>query len=349
MASREDAVVLTWNVDSRLRVPFRVDERVEDGLRTFRVRFWHVPIPKLDGVAKLAGCLRVLATLRRSGWAPDVIHAHEFEAGRLALVLGHVRRVPVVVSEHWSGFARGEADGAARARARHVFERAAAVCPVSLDLERRLRLLAPRARFETVPNPVDTTVFRPEPRDRRPRDPLRLITVGSLVEVKGHRYLLEAVEQVSRSRPVSLDVIGDGPLRKKLTDHVTSLGLSRLVTLHGALPHPAIAAHLRQSDIFVLASLWENMPCALIEALASGVPAVATRVGGVPEVLETGRGVLVEPRSAPALAEGILEAAGLLDGHDASRLAARAAETYGFDAVGARWSGVYAGVLRECA
>ena len=341
VAGEHDVAVLAWRVEPALRAPFRIEETHEDGVRTFRVTFRHVGVPKLDGVAKLSGCLMVLARLRRSGWRPDVIHAHEYEAGRTALMLRRLIHVPVVVSEHWSGFAVGELPTAERTRAREVFERADVVCSVSRDLEERLRRLAPAARFETVPNAVDTTIFHPDGSSPGDGRPLRLATVASLVEIKGHRYLLDAIALLARDRDVQLDLVGDGPLRADLAEHARALGVEGRVRFLGARSAAEIADMLRAADIFVLPSLWENLPCALIEAMACGLPAAATRVGGVPELVGEDAGVLVPPRSAQELAAGIAAVAGRLQDYDRRELAARAAARYGFDAVGRRWTQVY--------
>jgi L-malate glycosyltransferase len=341
-ARSHDVVVLTWTYDRGLRAPFHIERVAENGFRTFRVRFRGSPIPKSPGAFKLAGIATVLLQLRRAGWRPDVIHAHEYVAGRVALLIGRVLRRPVVVSEHYGGFARGVVPPDDRAAAREVFERAAVVCPVSSDLEGHLRAIAPAARFETVPNVVDDEVFHPAGDGRSDDDALRLVAVGNLVDVKGHRYLLEAMPRLRANQKATLDVIGDGELRGELGALAVRLGLERQVRFLGQRPKPEVAERLRDADVFVLPSLGENMPCALLEALACGVPAVASRVGGVPEVLDESTGVLVEPGSADALAAGVETVAARLERYDRAATAARARSRYGNDAIGRRWSGVYA-------
>ena len=344
VATRHDVVVLSCRPDPELRTPFRWDERVEEGVRTVRLRFCTAPVPKIGGVSKLAGCLALLAKLRRAGWTPDLIHAHEYQAGRSALMLSRFMRVPVVVSEHYSGFALDTLSDRERERARGVFERAATVCPVGRDLERRLRRLAPAARFETVPNPVDTEIFRPSdasigsPGNGRP---LRLVAVGALVEVKGHRYLLEALAQLSRDRNVELHHVGRGPLVDQLLELTRSLGLEGKVSFHGPMSHRGVAAALREADLFVLPSLWETCGSALLEAMACGLPAVATRVGDVPALLGENGGVIVTPRSSEELAAGIAEVASRLDRYDRAAIAARTKATNGFEATSRKWSHAY--------
>jgi glycosyltransferase involved in cell wall biosynthesis len=340
-ARSHDVVVLTWLYDPTLRAAFRVELEADDGFRTFRVRFRETRIPKSAGAFKHVGIASVLLRLLHEGWQPDVIHAHEYVAGTVALPLGRLLRCPVVVTEHYGGFARGIVPTVDRARARRVFERAAIVCPVSRNLEGHLRAVAPAARCETVPNFVDDQVFHPARRTRTNDEPLRLVTVGNLIEVKGHRYLLEAMPRLRTQQRVTLDVIGGGDLREELEELAGSLALNGQVRFVGQLPKREVAAALRHADVFVLPSLGENMPCALLEALVSGVPSVATSVGGVPEVLDESRGVMVAAGSADALATGIGALVADLDRYDRKRIAAGAQSVYGYGAIARRWTDVY--------
>ena len=214
VARVEDVAVLTWRADPTLRVPFRLDVADEEGLWTFRLRFALARIPKATFAFKFSGCLMALAHMRRRGWAPDVIHAHQYVAAPVALRLGALARAPVIVTEHYSGF--GTLPEEERQRAKWAFERSSLVCPVSQELAQHIRAVAPRARIEPVPNVVDTDVFAPGA-PRLPGIPPRLVTVGSLIERKGHRHLIAALARLRRDGlGLKLDVIGDGPLRADL-------------------------------------------------------------------------------------------------------------------------------------
>jgi L-malate glycosyltransferase len=341
VAERHDVVVLTWCVDPALRAPYVLELADEDGLRTYRVRFARAGVPKVGFGFKLLGCLHALAQLRRAGWTPDVIHAHEYIAASTAIPLGALVRAPVLVSEHYSGFALGTLSPGERRRARWGFERAALVCPVSEDLCRHVRAVAPRARLEAVPNVVDTDVFRPGV--SRARLSPRLVTVGSLVEVKGHRHLIEAVARLrERGLDVPLTIVGDGPLRRTLEESADGLGVGDLVTFTGVLEKQAVAAALREADVFVLSSSSENMPCAVLEAMSAGLPVVATRVGGVPEVVGRPEGILVAPGSSDALADGVERMLARTTDYDAEHLHAQVVARFSYAAIADRWTDLYA-------
>lgn len=148
----------------------------------------------------------------------------------------------------------------------------------------------------------------PEPRVRECTHPTdgKLVAISALEEKKGLDVLLQALAMLTT--PWSLEVIGDGSRRRELEAQRARLALKDRVAFRGRLPHSEALDALRSADLFVLPSRREGVPNALIEAMAIGVPAVATEVGGVTELLRdrvTGR--LVPPDNPHALAAAIDE------------------------------------------
>jgi glycosyltransferase involved in cell wall biosynthesis len=339
LARRHEVVVL-----ASLATPspdfgmFRVTDEVEDGLRTVRVLYrrpWFRPAAM---ACQIAGLVAALWRLRREGFRPDIVHAHVYSAALPALLLGRLSRAAVVVTEHYTGFQRGLITGADRWVAWAAFTGADLVAPVSEELAGHLRAIAPRARIRVLPNVVDTEVFETATHSRHD-GPARLLTVGALAEKKGHAYLLDALAQVRARREAELDVVGGGELRSVLETRAAELGLGSVVRFHGEQPKEEVARLMAQADLFVLPSLHETFGCVLIEAMASGLPSVATRVGGVPEVLPPEAGPLVAARDPGALAEAI--AATLDRDFDPAELHRRAESGYGYGSFAERWSAVY--------
>ncbi|HWM09597.1 MAG TPA: glycosyltransferase [Solirubrobacteraceae bacterium] len=343
LATRHDVVVLP-----SLAIPrpgfaaFSLEDAVEDGIRTLRVRYRRPFLRPAAMGFQLLGMLAARRRLRREGWRPDIVHAHVFEAAPPALALGRLDRAPVVVTEHYTGFQRGLVTGYDRTLARLSFEHADLVAPVSAELAGRLRALAPRAAFEIVPNVVDTAEFAPAPAPVAARGGARLLNVAALAEKKGHRYLLEALAELPDA---TLEIVGDGELRGELERRARALGVDDRVRFLGERPKHEVAELMRAADAFVLPSLAENLPVVLIEAQASGLPAVATDVGGVSELVDEAAGALVSPADPAALAGAIR--ATLARRLDSAALAARARERYGYDAVAARWTAIYDGLSRR--
>jgi len=143
-------------------------------------------------------------------------------------------------------------------------------------------------------------------------EPVRLISVSSLVWVKGLETILRAMRLLAGGgRRVEWWCVGEGPSRQSLEDLAKSLGVGDRVRFFGFVPlGPELFQLYRQADIFVLPSLTEGLPMALLEAMANSLPVVASGVGGVPGVITNGtHGALVEPARPDQLAEAIVKLA----------------------------------------
>jgi glycosyltransferase involved in cell wall biosynthesis len=154
-----------------------------------------------------------------------------------------------------------------------------------------------------VPNPapaMDGLAGHDEMRRQLGIDGVTFAFVGRLVRQKRVDWALTALEHVPQA---SLVIVGDGPDRESLKTAVARAGLGDRVRMTGALPRAEAVRWLRAADAAVLSSEWENFPHAAVEALAAGTPVLATAVGGIPEVIQTGvNGVLVPPGDTHQLA-----------------------------------------------
>jgi glycosyltransferase involved in cell wall biosynthesis len=156
---------------------------------------------------------------------------------------------------------------------------------------------------------VDSRRYGGGQRVRRPDGQLVAVCVARLEEKKGHAVLIEALAGGGPGlERVHLDLIGDGELRQELERQVERLGLRDRVRFHGSIPEEEVSAALERADLFVLPSVrtaggeMEGIPVSLMEALATGLPAVATRLSGIPELVRDGlTGVLAEPGSVDEL------------------------------------------------
>jgi len=187
---------------------------------------------------------------------------------------------------------------------------------------------------------VDPVAWRARLRAAPAHGAVRALCVASLEEKKGHRVLLRALADGGGDlERVELDLVGRGALRAELEALARDLGLGDRVRFHGALPEPDVAALLDRADVFVLASVversgfMEGIPVALVEALATGVPVVATRLSGVPELVRDGdTGLLAEPGDAASLRAALERAIGDPDAARRRAAAGRALVEREFDA-----------------
>lgn len=176
-----------------------------------------------------------------------------------------------------------------------------------------------------------------EPGSLAPRGPVEeikgLVFVGRLAAAKGLDVLLEAVRLVREAgRDAELRIIGDGPDRARLETARDAMGLGGCVRFEGALPNERVAAILAESDAFVMASFAEGVPVVLMEAMAAGVPVIATRIAGIPELIGDGvSGLLVTPGDAAGLRDAVMAAGDDLDATRRRAEAARAVVAAEFD------------------
>lgn len=286
--------------------------------------------------------MSLAAAMRR--FAPDVVLSYwlypdAYGAMRAATRLG----VP------WIAGARGSdlrvRDAVSRLLTGTVVRRARRLLVVSEDLRRMAieRYGADPDRTITIPNGCNATIFHPASRADARRElgidgNARLVVyVGRLVAEKGLRELLAAVSMLPREQPqLELALVGDGPLHDELKQQAHRIPGVR-VHLPGAMDAPKVANWMAASDLVTLPSYSEGHPNVLVEALACGRPVVATRVGGIPEVVDASCGVLVAPRDASALAGAFAE---VLDREwDPHTLARRFSRD---------WSGVARETLQAC-
>lgn len=244
--------------------------------------------------------LRLRAQMR--DFSPTVVHTHlpvleyVLPAARL-----YGRRVGIIHTVH----------NLARAETRHRVLRAVnrrafshGVVPVALNEEVRSSICReyalPPSAVPVVGNGIDLDAFRgPQRRGLRGAG-ARLLCVARLAPAKNHALLLQTVARLRESgRDVSLTLVGDGPLRGRLEELARELGISEHVRFAGR--RTDTPAFYRDCDLFVLLSDYEGMPMSIIEAMASGLPVVATRAGGVGELVDDGvSGALVEADAAAA-------------------------------------------------
>lgn len=235
---------------------------------------------------------------------PDVIHTH-LSAWIYALPWAMLRNIRIIHTVH--SMPQHECAGIL-AKIRRRLHRNGKIIPVGISDSITRDLLSyyslSAERVETVFNPVDIRKFSAGNRQPRSGEPLTFINVARFSPVKNQALLVEAFARVHMRIPhTRLLLLGDGELRIHVEEKVRELELEDVVRFTGNIPY--VRDMLLQSDIFVLSSDYEGLPMTILEAMAAGLPIIATNVGGVPDIVKE-NGILIEYPEVDSLANAMV-------------------------------------------
>jgi glycosyltransferase involved in cell wall biosynthesis len=234
---------------------------------------------------------------------PDVVHLNSSKAGVLGRIAAFTARVPVrIFTAHgWAFKAAAGFDSRLYLLADRAVEPVTSMVICVSENERRAGLAAgvcTEERSIVIRNAVE--VGAAPSRNRGDQPPVQVVSVGRLAPPKDFSTLVAAVAQLPEGR-AHLRVFGDGPLRGELEQQTRALGVDDSVEFSGEVPD--VRPRLEDADVFVLSSLSEGMPVSILEAMAAGLPVVASAVPGLEEVVVEGEtGFLAPPGDAAALA-----------------------------------------------
>jgi teichuronic acid biosynthesis glycosyltransferase TuaC len=290
-------------------------EEIVGGLSVIHPRYPHVPriAMPLHGFLLFLGCYRCVARIRREKRFECIDSHWIYPDGFAAVLLGKTLRVPVFCSARGTDINVYPTFRWIRPLIRWSLGRAAGIIAVSQSLKQLIVGLGiPENKICVIGNGVDLTRF--EPMDRRearsklglPIEAQIVVSVGSLNEHKSHDRLILAFKEIAPRWPeLRLYILGEGQLRGALEKLASDNGLHGRIFLPGTQANEDLKWWYNAADLTCLSSTREGWPNVLLESLACGTPVVATKVGGVPEVIMSPEhGILVEPDAA-ALARGL--------------------------------------------
>jgi len=270
----------------------------------------------LHGLLIFLGCLRLAARLHRET-AFDCIDAHYvYPDGFAGVLLGKALGIPVIVSARGTDVNLFPSFRLIRPMIRWTLHHAAGVIAVSQSLKNAISALGvPPNKIATIGNGIDARrfYFLEQSEARRqlglPRDGKLAVSVGSLLPVKCHDLLISATAQlVTRHPDLRLYIAGEGPMRPKLGALIRQHGLNGRVVLLGNQANERLGLWFNAADISCLTSSREGWPNAVSESIACGTPVVATRVGGVAEIITSEEiGILVDANEQ-SIADGLAKA-----------------------------------------
>ena len=264
---------------------------------------------------------------------PDVIHAHSARwAGAAAARMSERFSVPCVLTEHFTGFQRDEVFPWRWPLFEEGFQHSDAISAVSAPLKNTIveNDFAAPADVLVCPNPVRASLFTLPPEGRSSPPPFCFVTVAHLNPRKNVAGLLETFAQAFvGGTEVSLTVVGDGPERTDLERRAHDLGVAAQVSFLGAQDREGVREALWNAHAFALSSHNETFGVVLIEAMATGLPVVATRCGGPEDIVTDELGCLVPTNDPDALAEALRTMRDRWASYDPDRIRASVLDRYG--------------------
>ena len=271
----------------------------------------------MGGRESFLGCLSsIIALIRLFPYLvrirPTIVHSFLFRANILARIAGYLTGIPIIISsvrvmggekkyfhyvEMITSFMVDHYVTVSESVKRYIIDKSKISAEKISVIYNGVNIKSQDNSYEQNPK----MPFKIEDKDRI------LMTVGRLHKQKGHCYLIQAVSKVRKEFPnVKLLVTGEGEEENNLKKLVKSLDLTNEVIFAGLSSD--IERILPMAELFILPSLWEGLPNALLEAMAAGKPVVATKVGGIPEIVVHGEtGVLIPPKDTDALAIAIID------------------------------------------
>lgn len=308
--------IATWNIAKHLatrghevHVITSLDEglpqeSIEDGFHIHRI-----PRQKVKFLGIILFWVRIFWLLKKI--KPDIVHAQSIPVGIPGVLARKILRRPCVVwgrgSEIYLPWRFKEVIS------KLALRNADAVIALTEDMKREIRKICDKDIY-VIPNGVDLERFENLSRENIRRkleitnEQKIVIFAGTLRPIKGVKYLIQAMNIIrQKNTKASLMLIGDGEERQSLEELVKESNLGDCVTFVGQVPNEEVLEYMAASDVFALPSLSEGFPIVSLEAMASGLPIVATKVGGLPEIIKDGEnGFLVEPRNPGQIAERAL-------------------------------------------
>jgi glycosyltransferase involved in cell wall biosynthesis len=291
-------------------------------LRSLGVKLTVVPntVPATGAIANVSKYSRLYSATRAAAQKGeyDVVVGHFlYPTAWLARMAARRIGCPYAVVAHGTDVVSASGSGRLARLSREAAAEADLVVAVSEDLAARARrelAIPERVPVRAIHMGVDLAAFHPPEEDARPAlgwgaDERVALFVGNLTHAKGVDVLVEAFARAAGEGACDrLVLVGDGPERSAIASATERLGIAEHVDFAGVLPREDVAVRMGAADVLVLPSRREGLGLVVLESIACGTPAVASRVGGIPEVLPTPAcGTLVEPDDPASLAAGMLE------------------------------------------
>ena len=277
---------------------------------------------------------------------PDLMHAHFLGKANTAVKLKKTNGVPLVITEHLSRLMKKNIDKRLINVGNQTYRFANKVITVSPGLQKVIKDEF-NVKTKYIPNIVDTEIFQYGSfNNKQNKEEFNFVSVGGLIHRKGMDLTIKAFNNAFKNNPkVKLTIIGGGPEKKNLKSLIRDLNLEDRVSLTGRIERKEIAEYFKNSDAFVLASKGETFGVVFIEAMASGLPVIATRCGGPENFIKEEQGLIIEKDNIEELASAMKNIYKNIDKYDNKKISKITIEQFSPESVAEQITEVYKEVL----
>ena len=303
VAMQHEVEILHTIGDFNQKNTFVFDDKVINGIRTLVIYYKNSRNPVQNFLRRMKAYKMGFAKMQK----PDLVHANVLHNNMLfAVYLKKKFEIPFVVTEHWTALQKqnlSKTSGNIKRIAKYIAKNAAYVLPVSENLLDSLKIIGIKTPMKVISNVVNTQVFdiKPMPQDSR----IRFLHVSSLIPRKRPHKIIETVYKLKQNGyDVSLEIGGDGDT-ETLNNLIKELQAESYIFVFDEISYAEVAGKMQNSDCFILFSDNETQGCVILESYACGKPVIATAVGGVPEFVKDGLGVLIEKANEEQLYEAM--------------------------------------------
>ena len=276
-------------------------EEVMDGVRVIRTWF-----PGKHPAGWIAHTMATIPTYLPLARSADILHAQTFASALPGMLAKARYHKPLVITLHTSHFLKLAQKPAWQPILRRIVRSADWLLAASVEIRDVALSLYPHPRAEALTNGVDTSLFQRVAPTLPPSAARRLIVPRRLYHKNGVEYLVRALPLIRREMDVEAVLVGDGPEREKLEQLARDLKVSDAIRFLGSRPNTDMPGLFASSDVAVFPSLMEATSVAALEAMSCEIPVAASRVGGLPEIIDESVGTLFEPANPQDLATRVI-------------------------------------------
>lgn len=312
------------------------------------VDVWRTWLPGRNPVGWMTHAVGSIPRFSARARSANILHAQAFQSVLPALVARRGSGAPVVTTWHTSHFLTRAEHPFWRPVFRRLIESADYNLAASTEIAGVGEVIAPDRRVEALTNGVDTTLFQPVEPTLPPTPRRRLIVPRRLFTKNGVEYLIRALPEIVAAVDAEAVLVGDGPERGRLEALARELGVHDRVTFLGARPHTEMPGILASGELAIFPSLMEATSVAALECMACQVPVAASRVGGLPEIVDDEVGGLFRPADPQDLADTVIRLLNAEDLEARGRVArTRVVDRWSNDRLAERHLEIYRRLLDE--